>query len=110
MADVVAFELEARAMGLAQPLDDAGNVLERVAEDMIVGAVEIRLLPVVLQSFTRSPARAMLKFMLPMFRLHISGLASSGAASRSSSVMFSPPPVVMFTTASSSARSPAGSA
>ena len=42
----------------------------------------------------------MLKFMLPMLRLHISGFASSGAASRSSSVMFSPPPVVMFTTAS----------
>ena len=38
--------------------------------------------------------------MLPMFRLHISGFAASGAARRSSSVIFSPPPVVMFTTAS----------
>jgi len=42
----------------------------------------------------------MLKFMLPMLRLHISGLARSGAASRSSRLMPSPPPVVMFTTAS----------
>ncbi len=42
----------------------------------------------------------MLKFIEPMLRLHISGLACSGAASRSSSVIFSPPPVVMFTTAS----------
>ena len=52
------------------------------------------------QVFTRSPAWEMLKFMLPMLRLHISGFATSGAASRSSSVMASPPPVVMFTTAS----------
>ena len=42
------------------------------------------------QVFTRSPAREMLKFMLPMLRLHISGFASSGAASRSSSVMVRP--------------------
>ena len=42
----------------------------------------------------------MLKFMLPMLRLHISGFACNGAASRSSRVMFRPPPVVMFTTAS----------
>ena len=48
----------------------------------------------------RSPAREMLKFMLPMFRLHISGFATSGAASRSSSVMVRPPPVVMLITAS----------
>ena len=38
--------------------------------------------------------------MLPMLRLHISGLACSGAARRSSTVMPRPPPVVMFTTAS----------
>ena len=38
--------------------------------------------------------------MLPMLRLHISGLAASAAASRSASVMPKPPPVVMFTTAS----------
>src|SRR3954464_2329894 len=42
----------------------------------------------------------MLKFIEPMLRLHISGLACSGAARRSSSVIFSPPPVVTFTTAS----------
>src|SRR3954452_14338386 len=48
----------------------------------------------------RSPAREMLKFMLPMFKLHISGFATSGAASRSSSVMVRPPPVVMLITAS----------
>ena len=45
-------------------------------------------------------AREMLKFIEPMLRLHISGLASSGAASRSASDMPSPPPVVMFSTAS----------
>src|SRR3954447_8624629 len=50
--------------------------------------------------FTRLPALEMLKFIEPMLRLHISGLACSGAARRSSSVIFSPPPVVMFTTAS----------
>ncbi len=33
-------------------------------------------------------------------RLHISGFATSGAASRSSSVMVRPPPVVMLMTAS----------
>src|SRR5580658_6541565 len=33
MADVVAFELEARAVRFAQPLDDAGDILEGVAED-----------------------------------------------------------------------------
>ncbi len=42
----------------------------------------------------------MLKFMLPMLREHISGLACSGAASRSSSDMPRPPPVVMLITAS----------
>jgi hypothetical protein len=48
----------------------------------------------------RSPAREILKFMLPMFRLHISGFATSGAARRSSRVMVRPPPVVMLITAS----------
>ena len=38
--------------------------------------------------------------MLPMLRLHISGLARTGAARRSSRVMPRPPPVVMFITAS----------
>src|SRR3954453_7473269 len=50
--------------------------------------------------FTRLPALEMLKFIEPMLRLHISGLACSGAARRSSSVIFSPPPVVTFPTAS----------
>src|SRR5580698_2364482 len=48
----------------------------------------------------RLPAWEMLKFMLPMLRLHISGLATSGAARRSSRVMVRPPPVVMLITAS----------
>ncbi len=42
----------------------------------------------------------MLKFIEPMLRLHISGLACSGAARRSSIVMPRPPPVVMLITAS----------
>ena len=51
-------------------------------------------------SLMRSAAREMLKFIEPMFKLHISGLATSGAARRSSRVMVRPPPVVMLITAS----------
>ena len=48
MPDVVAFVLEARAVLLAEHLQDALDVAERVAEDEIVGAPQIGLLPVVL--------------------------------------------------------------
>ena len=40
------------------------------------------------------------KFIEPMLSEHISGLATSGAASRCSTVMLRPPPVVMLMTAS----------
>ena len=48
MADVVAFVLEARAVLLAEHLQDALDVAECVAEDEVVGAAQIGLLPVVL--------------------------------------------------------------
>ena len=48
VADVVAFVLEARAVLVAERLDDALDVAKRVAEDVVVGAAEIAFLPIVL--------------------------------------------------------------
>ena len=46
VADIVALELELGAAVLAQMLQDELDVLERVAEDEVVGRLEERLLPV----------------------------------------------------------------
>ena len=45
MADVVAFKLEPGAVALAQLLDDALDILEGIAEDEVVGGVQVGLLP-----------------------------------------------------------------
>ena len=50
MADVVALELEARAV-LAARGEDVGDVLEGVLEDAVVAAREVGPLPVVLPRF-----------------------------------------------------------
>ena len=47
VADVVAFVLELGAVALAEQLVDPLDVVERVAEDGVVGAAQIGLLPVV---------------------------------------------------------------
>src|SRR3982750_3932871 len=48
MADVVALDLEARVVRAAR-FEDVLDVLERVLEDALVGAGEVRPLPVVLE-------------------------------------------------------------
>ena len=49
MADVVALELEARAMRLAEMLQDVFDVLEGVAEDEVARVLEMDTLPIVLE-------------------------------------------------------------
>ena len=48
MAHVVALELEAGAVGLAQRAQDVRDVLEGVAEDLVLHALDVGLFPVVL--------------------------------------------------------------
>src|SRR5689334_25298386 len=47
MADVVTLDLEARVVPAAR-LQDIGYILERVLEDALIAAREVRLLPLVL--------------------------------------------------------------
>src|SRR5260221_9589184 len=49
MADIVALELEARAVRLAEVLEDVFDVLEGVAEDEVARVLEMLALPVVLE-------------------------------------------------------------
>ena len=85
---------------VAEPLQDALDVVEGVAEDEIVACREIGFLPVVLPGRVAFGEREDAE----VHRAHVERahlrLERIGAASRSSSVMPRPPPVVMLITAS----------
>ena len=74
MADIVAFEFEARAVALAQPLKNLLDVGERVAEDESLERFEMLALPLVLQlPIARRASGYSAKFIEPMLSEHISG-------------------------------------
>ena len=76
--DVVALELEARAVRLAEPLDDAADVGERIAENDVFRAFDMALFPGMFPLRIPAPALWKAKFIDPMLSEHSSGLATSG--------------------------------
>ena len=101
VADVVALELEPRAVPLPQLHQDALHVLERVAEDEIVGGDEVRLFPVVFPlAVARRHREQSRNSSSPCCTSTAPAWCANGAARRCSTVMLVPPPVVMLMTAS----------
>jgi hypothetical protein len=100
MADIVAFEFEARAAAFAEPLEDAFDIGEGVLEDRVAGGFQQFWLPGVLPV-----ARAVEHGeKAEIHRAHVERahlrLAASGAARRSPASCREEPPVVMLMTAS----------
>ena len=86
VGDVVALELEARAVVVAGG-EDVLDVLEGVAEDEVAGRLEMRLLPVEAEVSYLSARWKRPKLIEPMLSEATSGLNCAAGRTRSSTFM-----------------------